>query len=108
MKRLLATMTLCVSMLTQAASAVELGDKEKGHEYARKFCAECHGVEKEEFLLLGDVPTFYDVANSEGMSARALAVWLRTSHPNMPDFIIPADDIDNVIAYIMSLRAPKE
>jgi hypothetical protein len=41
------------------------------------------------------------------MTARALAVWLQTSHPTMPDFIIPPGDMDNVIAYIMSLRTPR-
>lgn len=108
MRRLLWTVAVCVPMLTLGARAAELGDKEKGHAYAQQFCADCHGVEKDDHLLLGDVPTFPEVADSEGMSPRALAVWLRTSHPNMPDFIIPPDDMDNVIAYIMSLRTPKQ
>lgn len=90
------------------ADTFELGDKDKGHAYAQKFCTNCHAVEKDENVILGDVPSFQDVADAEGMSPRALAVWLRTSHPNMPDFIIPPDDIDNVIAYIMSLRTPKQ
>lgn len=107
MRRLMGSMTFFVALLTLSAGAVEIGDKEKGHAYAQKACADCHAVEKDENLLLTDVPSFQEVADSEGMSPRALAVWLRTSHPNMPDFIIPADDIDNVIAYIMSLRTPK-
>jgi hypothetical protein len=41
------------------------------------------------------------------MTPRALVVWMSTSHPNMPDLIIPPDDMDNVIAYIMSLRTKK-
>jgi len=118
MRRLIASLVLLATAFALAAVAAEpgksespdtfeLGDKEKGHVYAQKFCTDCHAVEKDENLLFGDIPTFQDVANSEGMSPRALAVWLRTSHPNMPDFIIPPDDMDNVIAYIMSLRTPK-
>jgi hypothetical protein len=53
------------------------------------------------------VPSFQEIADTQGMSPRALRVWLQTSHPKMPDLIIPADDMDNVIAYIMSLRTPR-
>lgn len=108
MRFLLGTLAVCVPMLTLVAGAAELGDKDRGHAYAQKFCADCHGVERDDHLLLGDVPTFQEVADSEGMSPRALAVWLQTSHPNMPDFVIPPDDMDDVIAYIMSLRTPKQ
>lgn len=126
MRRLLESVALLVPMLAFAAmaaehgpaakgnsepssedSTLELGDKDKGHAYAKKFCTDCHAIEKDENLLLGDVPTFHEVANSDGMSPRALVVWLRTSHPNMPDFIIPPEDIDDIVAYIMSLRTPK-
>jgi mono/diheme cytochrome c family protein len=123
MRRLLGTLLLLAPVLAVAAGAAEsgtpdpqksaaqdtteLGDKDKGHAYAQKFCTTCHAIEKDEQLLVGDVPSFQDVADSEGMSPRALGVWLRSSHPNMPDFIIPPDDIDNIVAYIMSLRTPK-
>lgn len=127
MRRLLGCVALLVPVLALAAlaaepggaekgkagpsggdSTFELGDKDKGHAYAQKFCTDCHAIEKDENLLLGDIPTFQEVANSEGMSPRALSVWLRTSHPNMPDFIIAPEDIDNIVAYIMSLRTPKK
>jgi hypothetical protein len=43
-----------------------------------------------------------------GMTGTALAVWFRTSHPvlpkTMPNLVIEDDDMDNVIAYILSLR----
>jgi hypothetical protein len=42
------------------------------------------------------------------MTGTALAVWFRTSHPvlpkTMPNLVIEDDDMDNVIAYILSLR----
>lgn len=91
--------------LPDAAAAVELGDAEKGQEYAREHCAECHEVEPvESFSPNPDAPSFQEVSDSPGMNARALAVWLRSSHPTMPNLIIPADDMDNVIAYILSLK----
>jgi len=91
-----------------SAAAVELGDPKLGHAYATKVCAECHEVEGvDSFSPNPDAPSFKEVANTPGMTARALAVWLRTSHPTMPDFIIKPDDMDNLISYIMSLRTPQ-
>jgi hypothetical protein len=47
------------------------------------------------------------VADTPGMTAQALAVWLQTSHPTMPNFIIKPDDIDDLTAYITSLHKPR-
>jgi mono/diheme cytochrome c family protein len=94
--------------LPAAAAAQDLGNPKLGHEYAADVCAECHDVEASgEISPNPDAPSFQSVADSQGMSARALAVWMHTSHPTMPDLIIKPDDLDNVIAYIMSLRTPK-
>ena len=76
-------------------------------EYAKRVCADCHAVEADTVMLFTDVPRFQDVADTEGMTARALVVWFTTSHPSMPDIIIPPNDMDNVVAYIMSLRTKK-
>ena len=37
------------------------------------------------------------------MTATALAVWLQTSHPTMPNIMLAPNDMDNVFAYILSL-----
>jgi mono/diheme cytochrome c family protein len=88
------------------ALAVELGSELAGSDYAKKVCAECHEVGPyQSFSPNPDAPSFKEIADTQGMSARALGVWLQTSHPTMPDLIIKPDDMDNVIAYILSLRA---
>jgi mono/diheme cytochrome c family protein len=94
--------------LPGAAAAQDLGTPELGKEYAARGCVECHDVEaRGEISPNPDAPSFQSVADTPGMSARALAVWLQTSHPTMPNLIIKPDDMDNVIAYIMSLRTPR-
>lgn len=107
--RLLHTLALAsLIALPAAAAAQDLGNAKLGHEYAAGVCAECHDVEASgEVSPNPDAPTFQSVADTPGMTARALAVWMRTSHPTMPNLIIKPDDMDNVIAYIMSLRTPK-
>jgi hypothetical protein len=49
-------------------------------------------------------PRFKDVANTSGMTATALTVWLQTSHPTMPNIILEPNDMSNVVAYILSLK----
>ncbi len=95
-----------VLALPVAAEAQEVGNVEAGHAYAKKVCAECHAVERgEKESPYLDLPTFQAVADSPGITDRALAVWLQNPHPNMPDFILPQADMDNVIAYILSLKS---
>ena len=38
------------------------------------------------------------------MTATALRVWLQTSHPTMPNIMLAPNDMDNVVAYILSLK----
>jgi mono/diheme cytochrome c family protein len=90
--------------ILSTAEAQEAGNAEAGHAYAKKVCAECHAVERGETEILNP-PSFQNVADSSGITERALAVWLRNPHPNMPDFILPQADMENVIAYIMSLKS---
>ena len=88
MSRILGALILSASVVSPAA-AVEVGNSELGHAYAQRVCAECHAVEKDIGSAFPEVPSFQEVADTEGMSPRALLVWLQTPHPNMPDFIIP-------------------
>ena len=76
--------------------------------FARANCAECHAITDTVIKSPNpNAPTFASVAKTPGMTGRALAVWLQTSHPTMPNFLIAEKDRDNVaIAYIMSLQTP--
>ncbi|MFA5898278.1 MAG: c-type cytochrome [Hyphomicrobium sp.] len=108
MSRPFIAVILILLLASSAANAIGLGDRDKGHAYVRQFCVECHAVEKGEMAEVeSEIPSFQEAADSEGMSQAALAVWLQSSHPNMPNFIIPPADVDNIIAYILSLRTPK-
>ena len=89
----------------QPVLAQELGHAGQGYQYAKTFCSECHGIEHDD---LGSpnfaAPPFRTVANTPGMSRRALVVWLQSPHPTMPNLVIPRDDMHDVIEYIMSLK----
>lgn len=38
------------------------------------------------------------------MTDRALRVWLQTSHPTMPNFVLTRDERNDIAAYILSLK----
>ena len=47
---------------------------------------------------------FQDIANTNGMTATALRVFLTTSHPKMPNLILTPEELADVTAFILSLR----
>ena len=50
-------------------------------------------------------PGFRNIANTPGITATALRVFLTTSHPNVPNPIVTSEQMADVIAYILSLRS---
>ena len=89
---------------TGASEAQELGHVDAGFGFAAEHCAGCHDIASRNPMTTGSgIPTFATVANTPGMTRTALVVWMQTSHPEMPDLIVEPQDLDNVIAYILSL-----
>jgi mono/diheme cytochrome c family protein len=76
-----------------------------GQSYARMVCAECHAVEKAQTRSPNAMaPAFAVVASTSGMTELALRTWLQTPHPTMPNLVLKADERDDVVAYILSLK----
>jgi cytochrome c2 len=107
MKSTLWTLTASTALLTVtcAASAQDLGDRQKGQAYARMVCSECHSVEKVQARSPNaNAPAFAAVAATSGMTELALRTWLQTPHPTMPNLLLTDDQKDDVIAYLLSLK----
>jgi mono/diheme cytochrome c family protein len=97
--------TFLALLFPLSVNAEEPGDPREGLTFARAHCAECHAIrDADDTSPNFDAPPFVNVAKTPGMTGRALAVWLQTSHPTMPNFVLGQKDRDNVIAYIMSLQ----
>jgi mono/diheme cytochrome c family protein len=80
------------------------GDPYRGYAYARQVCATCHSVAPYDPQSPAPAaPTFADILDR--MDAADLRVWLQSSHPTMPDYIISEESIDDIIAYMMGLKA---
>ena len=94
-------------ILPSTSHAQEVGDAIKGREYAARVCAQCHAITADTGRSPRPrVATFPTIANTPGMTAQALSIWLTTPHPTMPNLIIELEDRRDVIAYIVSLREP--
>ena len=108
MPRIMCRIVLAAVLAIAALRAqAQDGDVAAGHAFAREACNACHMVEaqprKPRRIVIG--PAFRDVANTRGITATALRVFLTTSHPKMPNLILNSEETADVIAYILSLRA---
>lgn len=94
-----------IALSASAALAQEAGDAQRGLAYAKVNCAECHGVLASDVdSPRSGVAAFKRIAETPGMTGTAITVWLQTSHPTMPNFMIAPGDRADIVAYILSLR----
>ena len=108
MRHVAVFVAVALALALADAHAQTTGDVARGRAYAERICSECHAVRPDQALSpkFGVAP-FKVIADTPGMTAMALSVWLRSTHRDMPNLIIPADDRDDVIAYIESLKAKR-
>ncbi len=87
------------------AAAQQLGDPAAGQRLAEMWCGNCHVIGPNVVGPGSDaVPTFPTIARRPSTTAMALRVFLQTPHARMPDIQMSREQIDDVIAYILSLR----
>jgi mono/diheme cytochrome c family protein len=91
---------------TPAYSAeAEAGDPDAGHTLVMKWCANCHVVDPAQKQGTSNgAPTFPAIAQMKSTTEMSLHVFLQTPHSRMPDLHLTRDEIDNVTAYILSLK----
>jgi mono/diheme cytochrome c family protein len=87
------------------ARAQAIGNPREGLKVARAMCAECHLVDKVPGRSPNAAaPAFESIANVSGMTSAALIAALSTSHETMPNVIIKGSDMNDIVAYILSLK----
>ncbi|OBX18555.1 hypothetical protein A9995_11345 [Erythrobacter sp. QSSC1-22B] len=96
------------SVVTPAMAATERDTPElRGMSFAQNRCADCHAVERLHSSPVPAAPSFEAVANVPGVTRESLTQWLKTSHdyPREMYFEIPAERIDDLVAYMLTLRS---
>jgi mono/diheme cytochrome c family protein len=80
------------------------GNVNNGHELAKTWCTGCHFIEANETMARDAVPSFTAIAAMKSTTELSLQAFLQTPHDHMPDWRLSRQQIDDVSAYIMSLR----
>jgi len=78
------------------------GDPEAGFAYAKEVCANCHAISNYDSPVPAATP-FDEIATVK--SAQDLLAWMQSTHPTMPNITLEQEDLSDVIAYILSLKA---
>ncbi|MGX7952114.1 c-type cytochrome [Tsuneonella sp. HG249] len=78
----------------------------RGQKFAQNRCADCHSIDFAETSPVPEAPSFAAIANTPDLDSAKLAQWLRDhrNYPNEMYFEIPAEHIDDLGAYILTLR----
>jgi mono/diheme cytochrome c family protein len=85
--------------------AQQIDQAKRGLSLAKFACARCHSVEKGVRSPAAAAPRFEDIANSPGMTRRAISAALqRTPHRTMPNVRLNPDDLNDLVTYILSLK----
>jgi mono/diheme cytochrome c family protein len=82
--------------------ALAAGDAAAGRRTADTWCVGCHLVGDEQKAGLVDVPPFPTIAKEKTPSA--IRAFLFNPHPPMPRFRLSNQDIDDLVAFIESLK----
>lgn len=94
---------LMIGLTGVPAAAAEI-DAKAGESLARRQCAACHTVGPTR--ARERPPTFSDLAQDLATTRESLEFLLTQPHDTMPNLKLGADELAEIIAYIMSLRRP--
>ena len=104
--------TLSLALLSGAfavgasTALAQSGDPHVGAELIQHNCASCHasGADLAANSPDAKAPRFLDVAQMPSTTELSIKVFLRSSHRNMPNFILSPEEINGVAAYILGLK----
>ena len=106
----LASLALVLSACTathqsSTIPAADAGNSALGYAYAEQNCASCHAIGDADMHSPDPYArSFNAIANTPGLTPTALNAWLNSSHTNMPDLIVDPDSIDDLHAYLSTLK----
>jgi cytochrome c len=78
-------------------------DANAGRVRAERWCSSCHAVGTRGSDM---VPPLDSIANLPGRNDTWFRAFLRNPHPPMPPLELSTADIDDLVAYLMTLRRP--
>jgi mono/diheme cytochrome c family protein len=96
-------------LLGSAAIAEAAGDTRSisgGQALAKQWCSECHDVRPGGGASpSASAPTFHELAALPGFTELSLRAMLRNEHVTMPLIKFTAEQMDDIVSYLMSLKS---
>jgi len=94
-------------ILTLAPSSAWGGSEvERGRLLVEANCSSCHAIGLNDASRHPDAPPFRTLSERYPMGslAETLAKGVPIEHPDMPNFLVTASQIDEIVAYIVSIQ----
>jgi mono/diheme cytochrome c family protein len=95
------TVLIVVAALMDGAFAA---DARKGETLAKRWCATCHVVASDQKRGTTQSPPFSAIASKQDFNETALAYFLLTPHPRMPDMNLSRSEAADIAAYIKTQK----
>ena len=96
---------LVISIALLLPASAQSVDRSMGRHLAETTCSACHqiGLAASPQSPKPVAPSFLDISRMPSTNELAIKVFLRSSHPTMPNIILSPEEIDSVAAYIVGL-----
>ena len=96
-------------LLAVAPALAQEIDPALGRAIALNTCAACHRIDADPDgpSPNPDAPRFADIAKMRSATALSIGVFLRSTHPTMPNFNLGSEEIDSLTSYILGLARPQ-
>ena len=103
--RRMITLVALLLALPHRPHAQEVGDVPQGQRLSETWCSSCHVTSPGTASgTANGAPTFTAIAAMKSTTVLSLRAFLQTPHGRMPDLHLTHDEVDNIAAYILSLR----
>lgn len=94
---------LLMTLIWTVQAAEPVGDASAGKRLAREWCAACHYVGPGA-AASDAAPAFAEIANDPAATPEGWRNWLVDPHPPMPNLSLSRQEIDAIVAYLLSLK----
>lgn len=104
-----AVLALACGLTASAALAAPPApaDPANGERLSRRWCAACHLIAADQTTASADAPSFQALADAPKKTPDGIADFLTlpgTTHSRMPDLALSRVEIDDITAYVASLK----
>jgi mono/diheme cytochrome c family protein len=100
-----ALLGVLIGMAAPALAQPEPGDPRAGQRLAVAWCANCHQVAPGGPGPANDAaPSFAAVMQMASTTSMSLRVFLQSPHGAMPDYRLSREQMDDLVAYMLTLR----